>query len=97
MRKKTAKRTNYEGNLDSFIEKLHQEDATPLHFLVGVYRDDTREIGIRVEAAKSAMPYIHRKLPVLVNTMGQLQVIPPYVPSKALLREEYANEEGRDL
>src|SRR5207302_1430602 len=35
---------------------------TPLDFLLGVMRDDTRELHVRLDAGKAVAPYIHPKL-----------------------------------
>ena len=37
---------------------------TPLEFLMSIYRDIQQDIKIRVEAAKAAAPYVHKKMPM---------------------------------
>lgn len=42
--------------------ELAASGLTPLQFLTSVMRDDTRDIEIRIDAAKGVAPYVHPKL-----------------------------------
>jgi len=39
-----------------------EQGLTPLAYLTSVYRDESLETHIRIEAAKAAAPYVHAKL-----------------------------------
>lgn len=39
----------------------------PLDFLMSVLRDDNVRFAAKVEAAKAAAPYIHRKMPIAIE------------------------------
>ena len=41
---------------------LAETGLTPLEYLCSVFQDEKNELGIRVDAAKSAAPYIHPRL-----------------------------------
>lgn len=41
---------------------------TPLEFLLDVMRDETRDFEFRLDAAKSAAPYVHPKLAAMELT-----------------------------
>lgn len=43
-------------------QKLASEGITPLDFLLGLLRDESQDHAVRVDAAKSAAPYIHPRL-----------------------------------
>ncbi|WP_245421899.1 hypothetical protein [Rhodoplanes serenus] len=46
---------------------------TPLEFMLGVMRDEKETRDVRLDAAKSAAPYVHPKL-ASVNHRGQIGV-----------------------
>jgi hypothetical protein len=43
-------------------DKAASEGITPLEYMLGVLRDDTREPAHRLDAAKAAAPYVHARL-----------------------------------
>lgn len=50
--------------------RLLAEDAnglTPLQFLLSVMRDEAYDIPERIDAAKAAAPYIHRRMPIAIE------------------------------
>lgn len=54
------------GSTNRFSKKLvaraQSEGDLPVDYLLSVMRDETLETRIRVDAAKSAAPYLHHKL-----------------------------------
>ena len=44
-----------------------KEDTTPLAFLLSVMNNPKVELGDRIEAAKAAMPYVHKRQPIAVE------------------------------
>ena len=53
-------------------EDCEKEGMTPLQFFIKTMRDETKEMNQRLDAAKSAAPYIHRKQPIDIITEGTL-------------------------
>lgn len=47
--------------------KLAQTGESPLEVMLGVMRDPSEKIELRLDAAKAAAPYLHRKMPIAVN------------------------------
>ena len=41
---------------------------TPLEYLVRIYRDEDMPTDVRIDAAKAALPYVHRRMPMEVVT-----------------------------
>ena len=60
---------------------------TPLAFLMRVMNDKEKSLALRMEAAKNAAPFIHRKMPIEIETSGDLKLIGPFVPSLHQLAE----------
>jgi hypothetical protein len=80
-------------------DKQSVEDAikesgkdTPLEFLLKIMWNKKNLASIRLEAAKSAAPYVHRKQPIAVEVEGDLDIIVPYVPDRKSLAEKYADD-----
>lgn len=44
----------------------------PLDYLLDVMRDETLELSERLEAAKAAAPYLHRKMPQAIEHSGEI-------------------------
>lgn len=65
---------------------------TPVEFMIAIYNRKDLSLGVRLEAAKSAAPYIDKKQPLAMEHGGELSVIQPYVPSREALREDYKDE-----
>ena len=70
---------------------------TPVEFLLRVMHDKDKSLAIRMEAAKNASPYIHRKMPLEIETSNELKLIGPFVPSLHQLAEQYPEEIGEDF
>ena len=45
--------------------------CTPLQFLISVYLDPSNDMDLRLRAARDAAPYLHRRLPQVVEVGGQ--------------------------
>ena len=50
-----------------FLRRAVAEDITPLQFMETVMREEVLPVGIRLEAAKSAGPYRHRRKPISID------------------------------
>ena len=51
------------------IEALEvDDDATPLDFLCAVYRDSRQPMLRRMKAAEAALPFVHPKLAITLDT-----------------------------
>lgn len=60
------------GKVTMLTEKQRQALAeragiTPLEFLISVMRDPKASMDYKVEAAKIAAPYMHRKMPIAIE------------------------------
>lgn len=49
-------------------EKVAAEGVTPLDYMLEVLRDGNQTLDVRLEAAKSAAPYVHAKLAAMEVT-----------------------------
>lgn len=49
-------------------EAAAEEGITPLEFLVSVMRDPQQGLSVRLDAAKSAAPYMHPRLQTIAHT-----------------------------
>lgn len=47
--------------------KLNKPGILPLEFLLAVVRNDDLPLSSRVDAAKSASPYVHKKMPTVIE------------------------------
>jgi hypothetical protein len=47
---------------------------TPLEFLLSVMADETKDIAARLDAAKSAAPYVHARLQTTTLQGGPIQI-----------------------
>jgi hypothetical protein len=56
------------------VKRVMGEGATPLEHLLAVMRDDQHEVGVRLEAARAAAPYVHKKQPQDVNVDASVHV-----------------------
>jgi len=66
-------KNKYAAKLEKLLE-AHQtvEGETPLQFLVTVYQNRNNKLDLRVEAAKAAAVYVHRKMPVAIEHSGEV-------------------------
>lgn len=53
--------------------KAAEEGITPLAYMLAILRDDTKDSETRMDAAKSAAPYLHARL-AAVELSGNLSV-----------------------
>jgi hypothetical protein len=44
------------------VAAIAASGLTPLDFMLGVMRDESRDVAVRLDAARSAAPYVHPKL-----------------------------------
>jgi hypothetical protein len=82
------------------LEKIKQKGMkTPLEFLLAVMWNKKVTVGVRIEAAKAAAPFVHKKMPLEIANTGEIKIIPPFVPSRGVLAEDFKDEleEGDDL
>jgi hypothetical protein len=55
--------------------KAASEGITPLDYMLSLLRDEGQELGVRLDAAKSAAPYIHPRLSTVDATIeGGLRI-----------------------
>ncbi len=54
-------------------EEIAASGLTPLEFMLGVMRNDEQPFPVRLDAAKSAAPYVHPKLAAIEHS-GKLEV-----------------------
>ena len=58
------------------IAAVEATGVTPLDFLLSVMRDSKKDLEYRIDAAKSAAPYVHPKLAMTdVNVTGDLRLL----------------------
>ena len=50
------------------LEAVESTGVTPLQFILSTMRDPNQPIEIRIDAAKSAAPYVHSKMPTAIVT-----------------------------
>lgn len=69
-------KTTYTRKLEKMLEdKQTVEGEQPLAFLVSVYQNRNNKLDLRVEAAKAAAVYVHRKMPQAVEHSGGVDLI----------------------
>lgn len=72
-----------EHNRKSILEEIRLKGKrTPLEFMLYVMWNTRKSLQIRLDAAKAAAPYVHRKQPLDLIHSGELEVIPPYLPTR---------------
>lgn len=66
------------GSRDKFSAEMLKEAAEtgelPLEYLLGVMRDESNPIELRVNAAKVAAPYVHPKLSAITVDMTMAEM-----------------------
>lgn len=78
----------------TMLEEIkHRRKKTPIEFLLRVMWNRRRPLELRIEAAKAAAPYIHKKMPMELQHTGEVEIIPPFVPSREQIAENMANQE----
>lgn len=65
---------------------------TPIEFLLYVMWNKKKPLMTRIEAAKAVAPYVHRKQPLDIIHDGEINIIPPFVPTRSQLAEDYEDE-----
>lgn len=92
-RTKGAKGKKTEANRKNILAEIEARGRkTPLEFLLYVMWSKKKPLDVRIEAAKAAAPYVHRKQPLDIVMDGEVEIIPPFVPSRGTLAEEYPDE-----
>src|ERR1700737_3556456 len=66
-RPKGARGKLYELTEKQRTEMAERHGIMPLDFFMSTMRDESARIGDRLEAAKLAAPYLHRKMPIAVE------------------------------
>lgn len=56
------KKRSLNARTQKVAERCAEEGITPLEYMLNIMRDPTQEFQTRMDAAKSAAPYIHPKL-----------------------------------
>tara|TARA_B100000989_G_scaffold54454_1_gene36543 strand:- start:1030 stop:1413 length:384 start_codon:yes stop_codon:yes gene_type:complete len=56
------KKGSLNARTQKVAERCAEEGITPLEYMLNIMRDPTQEFDTRMDAAKSAAPYIHPKL-----------------------------------
>jgi hypothetical protein len=51
----------------AIAHRLAEDGQTPLDFIVGLMRDESQPIDLRLDCAKAAAPYIHPRLAMVHN------------------------------
>lgn len=69
-------------------------DLNPLDLFLAVLRDASLPVGVRIEAAKNAAPYVHRRMPQEVETTNKMEVAFTSDELKGLSRQELLNLKG---
>jgi hypothetical protein len=59
-------------NIDAEAAWVRLQGATPLEFLVMVYKNPWTDMKDRVNAAKSILDFVHRKLPQKIEVDGNM-------------------------
>lgn len=92
-RTRGAKGKKTEANRKSILMEIEARGRkTPLQFLLQTMWNRKRPLETRIEAAKAAAPYVHRKQPLDVVHDGEISIIPPFVPSKQELAKDFEDE-----
>jgi len=81
-----------EDQLSEYDKIKAQGKKAPLEFLLSVMHNENVPLGLRMDAAKASMPYVHKKLPQTEDDQGTVRIIQPYIPSRAELAEIHADE-----
>jgi hypothetical protein len=58
----------------AIAHKLAEEGVTPLEYVLTLMRDESQPAELRLECAKTAMPYIHPRIQVQSITQNNMQV-----------------------
>ena len=79
------------------IAALVREYGSPLEFLLRTMSDDKAKMADRIEAAKAAIGYCHRKLPEHANyDCPPLEEPPPLSKETLAAREAFAKQQAAD-
>ena len=72
----------------ALIEEASQEGLTPLEYMLQVLRNETEEKSVRLDAARSAAPYMHPRLAAIEHSGNKANpvafVIATGVPREAV-------------
>lgn len=82
-RRRGAKGKKTEANRKSILEEIElRGKKTPLDFMLRVMWNRKKPMDQRLEAAKAAAPYVHRKQPMELQHSGEVEIVPPSVPDR---------------
>jgi hypothetical protein len=85
-------------NKDTIIEAIKKKGKkTPLDFMLAVMWNKEATLGARLEAAKCAAPYVHRKMPLEIANTGEVTLVTPKLPSRITLAEDFRDEMDDDF
>ena len=93
MARKRAKDRKIENARLTALEDIQERGMkTPLEFLLKTMWNRKKPHSLRIDAAKAAAPYVHRKMPLELAHSGAVEIIPPFVPSKGTLAKDFEEE-----
>ena len=68
-------------------ENIRKNGVTPLEYLVSIYQDEKQPERMRLEAARSAAPYVHPKLSAVDMEMSTAQKDPVEMTEAELIAD----------
>lgn len=69
------------------LREVKASGMTPLEYLISIMRDETKDEGRRVDAAKAAAPYVHARLSNVDMSVSQQEKAPEEMTEAEILAE----------